>query len=457
LKRSDEFRYSKLANILREQILSGFIKPGQFLLSENDLCAHYSLSRSSVRKALDQLHEEGLIIKKPGQGTIVSPDLSIQGEQRKSLHILTTSPSNYIDYCMPIILDAFHRQYPGIDVKLSRIPSSAIAETFASSREMGVSPDLLFISDPQYLAMLDSASFMDLQPALQQQQPDFYPELIRAFSSASKLLAAPVSFSPVFLVINPNLFERYGADIPSYEWTRDEFIATSKKLTRDTDGDGINDICGISLPLAFNRWPAIALRHGMRFRQDDNREDVERTLTFIHDILYRYRVATFSLHTREAFLQECAGMTLTTSFELASWLHADLPFTPEIAPLPVGDERSSLLIANAFMIPEHDGETDSDMAICFVQTALSREVQEEISRKTRFLSVLQSVNRQVWETSQLKLFGLDSSRTESHFLHELLSDSSVTARLDRQMELFWTGLESANSFADRYFDILSNP
>lgn len=59
MKRENEFRYMKLANMLREQILSGYIRPGQYLLSENELTRHYGLSRSSVRKALDQLLDEG--------------------------------------------------------------------------------------------------------------------------------------------------------------------------------------------------------------------------------------------------------------------------------------------------------------------------------------------------------------------------------------------------------------
>lgn len=93
MRREKEFRYLKLANILREQILSGYIKPGEFLLSENELCKFYGLSRTSVRKSLDELLKEGLIVKKPGQGTMVSPDLEITEKQRRILRILAPSPS----------------------------------------------------------------------------------------------------------------------------------------------------------------------------------------------------------------------------------------------------------------------------------------------------------------------------------------------------------------------------
>ncbi|MDF2671626.1 MAG: GntR family transcriptional regulator, partial [Paenibacillus sp.] len=102
MRRESEFRYSKLANILREQIMSGYIKPGEFLYSENELCRFYQISRTSVRKSLEQLQKEGLIVKKVGQGTIVSPDLVIPESPTKVLRIMAPSPSHYVDLCMPI-------------------------------------------------------------------------------------------------------------------------------------------------------------------------------------------------------------------------------------------------------------------------------------------------------------------------------------------------------------------
>lgn len=45
-------KYYTLMEALKEQILSGTIKPGQKLPSENELTREYALSRHTVRKAL---------------------------------------------------------------------------------------------------------------------------------------------------------------------------------------------------------------------------------------------------------------------------------------------------------------------------------------------------------------------------------------------------------------------
>jgi len=64
-------QYRKLYEILRKHILSGMYAEGSLLPSENELCAVHSLTRPTVRQALDSLVKEGLIIKKQGKGSIV--------------------------------------------------------------------------------------------------------------------------------------------------------------------------------------------------------------------------------------------------------------------------------------------------------------------------------------------------------------------------------------------------
>lgn len=53
-------KYYTLMEALKEQILSGTIKPGQKLPSENELTREYALSRHTVRKALALLENEAI-------------------------------------------------------------------------------------------------------------------------------------------------------------------------------------------------------------------------------------------------------------------------------------------------------------------------------------------------------------------------------------------------------------
>src|SRR5215472_2708648 len=64
-------RYYQLKEIIREQCASW--EPGQLIPSELELCQMYAVSRTTVRKALDHLRQEGLLYRIQGKGTFVSP------------------------------------------------------------------------------------------------------------------------------------------------------------------------------------------------------------------------------------------------------------------------------------------------------------------------------------------------------------------------------------------------
>ena len=77
----NELRYKKLQSYLKTRIQQGFYKQGDFLPSENELCLKYSITRTTVRKALDELQKDGFIERLRGKGSIVR-------ERRQSLGLL---------------------------------------------------------------------------------------------------------------------------------------------------------------------------------------------------------------------------------------------------------------------------------------------------------------------------------------------------------------------------------
>lgn len=458
MKRESEFRYSKLANILREQILSGYIKPGHFLMSENDLCKHYGMSRTSVRKSLDQLMKEGLIVKKVGQGTIVSPDLVIEPPQHKVLRIFTTSPSYYFDHCMPVIIEEFERENPNVEVKCLSFSTSEFWDSVQASIELGLQPDVILTTDRHFSDEHASAiDMIDLKEHLAESYDMLYPRLRAPFLQGDQLKGAVVTFSTVFLAYNPQLFRKYNVPEPSELWNTEEFLSTAKRLTMDTNGDGIDDLYGITLSSSLNRWPVIALQNGADFKPTSGKEAFARTLTFIHDLLYRKRVATLSpryVLNSESFAKGKAAMMITTSIEMASWRNSSFEFEAKIASLPFGEHKSTMLIANALMVPSASHETE--LATRFVQKAMSPEMQERLGRTAGFMSALRPINEKTIERSLLQSMYIHQDITEnSYFLHELFGDFSMVDDLEHEMELYWAGLESADEVAERLLAMIS--
>lgn len=72
LKKNDYIPlYEQLRKILREQIINGTYKDGDMLPSETYLMKEYNITRTTIRKAIDALNQEGLVQQSHGKGTFV--------------------------------------------------------------------------------------------------------------------------------------------------------------------------------------------------------------------------------------------------------------------------------------------------------------------------------------------------------------------------------------------------
>jgi GntR family transcriptional regulator len=64
--------YQQLAAILREQIASGELAADQMVPSETTLIQRYGIARGTVRRAIEVLRDEGLVVTVQGRGTFVT-------------------------------------------------------------------------------------------------------------------------------------------------------------------------------------------------------------------------------------------------------------------------------------------------------------------------------------------------------------------------------------------------
>lgn len=65
--------YHQLSQSLLTQITSGDLGPGDALPPERELTSTYDVSRITVRRAIDELENEGYVRREQGKGTFVAP------------------------------------------------------------------------------------------------------------------------------------------------------------------------------------------------------------------------------------------------------------------------------------------------------------------------------------------------------------------------------------------------
>lgn len=64
-------KYEEIAEDIRQSILSGKYNPNEQLPLEKEMCEQYGVSRITIKKAVDELVAQGLVIKRRGSGTFV--------------------------------------------------------------------------------------------------------------------------------------------------------------------------------------------------------------------------------------------------------------------------------------------------------------------------------------------------------------------------------------------------
>jgi GntR family transcriptional regulator len=74
--------YQQIKVLLIKSLESSQWKPGELMPSETELAARYGVSQGTVRKAIDELAAENLVIRQQGRGTFVATHNGAKSEYR---------------------------------------------------------------------------------------------------------------------------------------------------------------------------------------------------------------------------------------------------------------------------------------------------------------------------------------------------------------------------------------
>lgn len=82
--------YQQIKGLILQSLQSGEWKPGEAIPSEMELAARFRVSQGTVRKAIDELAAENLVVRRQGKGTFVAT----HAEQHVGYRFLKLVPDN---------------------------------------------------------------------------------------------------------------------------------------------------------------------------------------------------------------------------------------------------------------------------------------------------------------------------------------------------------------------------
>jgi GntR family transcriptional regulator len=74
--------YQQIKGLILQSLQAGEWKPGELIPSEMELAARFKVSQGTVRKAIDELAAENLVMRRQGKGTFVATHAEQQVQYR---------------------------------------------------------------------------------------------------------------------------------------------------------------------------------------------------------------------------------------------------------------------------------------------------------------------------------------------------------------------------------------
>ncbi|WP_240041018.1 extracellular solute-binding protein [Paenibacillus ginsengarvi] len=380
---------------LKNEILSGSLKPGEFILPENTLSEKYKISRVSVRKVLAQLVDEGLIEKIAGKGNRVKPPAEQIARQTIKLAWFSGS---YEQEVLKTIIEHYEASHPYVKVELDIL--SSYVQELVGLIEQGSGPDLFFMSDAFFRHFMETDKLNLIEPYTPSKlTPDTsYGKLFDIFTLDGTLLAVPIHFSPIVICYNKTMFDEAGisSDDPIRTW--DDLLRVARACTAAPNEDGMIDQYGFCFSSSMNRWPAILLQNGGRFKSEDgtrsvfgNERNVE-ALQFCSDLMYKHQVSPIYSHSssylaEHIFKRKRCAMILSTYYFMNEFRGLDLRW--DVLPVPKKREKATLLLCGALSINKYSDKIK--VAQSFIDFFVGEEAQTLLKRAGCTIPALKSV------------------------------------------------------------------
>jgi len=203
----------------------------------------------------------------------------------------------------------------------------------------------------------------------QQELEDFFPVFLRSSSFRDTIWAFPFNKSVRVMYYNKDMFYRNELDINDPPRTWQEFVDICKILTKDTDGDGNNDIWGTTF--ATSVWQFLNLLHqaGGRVINEAQTEPLLNSkygleaLNYLNDLLNKYKVAYLSTgyDGQNDFLASKVGIVEGSSVSMVYMQrHGNIPFNIGISPVLKKKTKESLISGTNVVVFKDDKEANNE-------------------------------------------------------------------------------------------------
>jgi len=152
------------------------------------------------------------------------------------------------------IIADFERENPDIKVNLEIFRGEYPHEQTLIRIAAGTPPDVVDVHPSELYNFMSQGILADITEYARRDADlgDYFDPIIESVSLNGRIYALPQRISTYLLFYNSDIFDNAGVSHPSRNWydanwNWDTFYEASRKVRRDTDGDGVYNILGLAI------------------------------------------------------------------------------------------------------------------------------------------------------------------------------------------------------------------
>ena len=170
------------------------------------------------------------------------------------------------------VIKNFEAENPNVQVKyVSGIKKEDYSEWLAEQFISGDEPDVFFVLADDFNLYASIGALRDLEDFIASDKnfstDVYYPAAFKFGQYENISYALPCESTLTFMFVNKTLLDKEGVALPKNDWTWKDFLEICRKVTRDTDGDGVPDQFGCY----DYSWRQAAISNGVKFFRDDGK------------------------------------------------------------------------------------------------------------------------------------------------------------------------------------------
>lgn len=288
---------------------------------------------------------------------------------RKTITVYLRSVTPVQDAIWMRIADEYQKRHPELRIKVIDIAYDVYWSKLFTMISSGNPPDVVLMDSGLYPSFVLKGGLMDLSARIKQPPAfplaQYYPNSLAWLWIDKKIYGLPLDTAIIIPFYNKDMFDRAGVPYPAENWTWQDYLEISKKLTQDTNGDGRADVWGTILP----PWEPYVWACGADWVDNPNKPTrcafdspaAVQAIQWIldakvkHGICSRETQNTFQI---DPFLNQKAAIVWNGHWAVPDYM-VKAKFRWDVATLPIGPKgRAGWNFGSCFSIPARTKHPD---------------------------------------------------------------------------------------------------